>query len=145
MNTTTKGTDMASSKSLFVSLFSIVALILTANHVDMSQYNADTLYAVFTSSQGSALLLAIFSFLLEIGSRAFISFKLQGFSFDFLKSPNFMAALISLVSVIVSRFFNVFYAGIIVAITTQVINIVYHLLQPVTDVPVIVPTVVEKV
>ena len=110
----------------------------------MSQYNPDTLYTVFTSSQGSALLLAIFSYMLEIGSRAFISFKQQGFNFDFLKSPNFMAALISLVSIIVSRFFNVFYAGIIIAITTQVINVIYHLFQPVVDVPVIVPTTVIK-
>ena len=125
----TKISEALKSKNFLVSIMSILLLALSSNSIQVG-YTAEDLYGLFNGKIGNELIVTIVLFVLNSGSKIYLSIKQYGFNWGFLKSSNFIAALISTFSIVVFATFNQALAGIVIALSTQVINLVYHFSVP---------------
>ena len=147
MQTSVKIIDILESKNFAISLISIILFALSANKVNVEGYTPSGIYDLLSSSTGSTLIGAIVTLLFGIVSKVYISIQQNGWNFAFVKSDNFKAAVLSILSIFIGAYFNSFLASVIISLLVQALNVFYHFLQPVSPVTplvVIVPLVDEK-
>lgn len=127
-----KLTQVLNSRNFLTSVISILVLALGANGITSTDLggSADQIYNIFAGKSGSDLLITIILYAINSGSRIYTTLKNKPFDFSFIKSSNFQAAVISLLAVVIGMIFKEDLAGYIIAIVTQVINIIYNLLLP---------------
>ena len=130
--------DVLGSKNFLVSLISIVLLGFSSNSIDVG-YTSEGLYSLFNGKAGNELITTGILFAFNSGFKIYLSIKEKGFSFAFLKSSNFVAAFISVISVVIGGVLNEPLSGIAIALATQVVNLVYHLFLPPKEVAQILP------
>ena len=139
--------DVVNSRSFYMSLISIFLMCLSGNGIDVSKYTPDSIYSIFTTGSGAALIGAIFTLFLELGARIYTVIAKNGISWKFLGSDNVKAAIISILSLFIGAYFNQFVASLCISLLTQILNVLFHFLQPVSPVTplvVIAPLVDEK-
>lgn len=125
----TKLSQVLGSKNFFVSLISIILLAFSSNSIETG-YTAEGLYSLFNGKVGNELVTTVLLFAFNSGFKIYLSVKEKGFSFAFLKSSNFVAALISVISIVIGGVMQEPLSGIVIALATQVVNLVYHLFLP---------------
>ena len=135
--------DVLGSKNFLVSLISIILLGFSSNSIEVG-YTADGLYSLFQGKAGNELITTILLFAFNSGFKIYLSIKEKGFTFAFVKSSNFVAALISVISVVIGGVLNEPLSGIAIALATQVVNLIYHLFLPPKQVETILTAVEEK-
>ena len=139
--------DVVNSRSFYMSLISIFLMGLSGNGIDVSKYTPDSIYSIFTTGSGAALIGAIFTLFLELGARIYTVIAKNGISWKFLGSDNVKAAIISILALFIGAYFNQFVASLCISLLTQILNVLFHFLQPVSPVTplvVIAPLVDEK-
>lgn len=127
-NNMNKLSNVLQSRNFFVTLVSIVLMVLQYNAIEVD-YTAEGIVDMFTGTTlANALVLALVNFINPIMK---IVSKLANKTFDwgFKNSTNFITQVLTLITVVVAVFFDEIAAGMIAALILNVWNLVSHIIK----------------
>lgn len=124
----TKTLDVFKSQNFFIALISVVLIGFTANGISTGS-SATDIYTLFTTN--GTFSTAVIAFVFQVGVQVYNHVQTVAWSWGFIKSANFLAGLLSVVSVVLASLIGDTYAGLIIALVVQVVNAIWHIMLPV--------------
>jgi hypothetical protein len=129
MNTkNSKFTQVIQSSNFKTAVITLFSLALSFNGIETE--NAQVYLDIF-SKNGSDLLVSIFVSLFSIGTKLVAKITSKTFSWDFLRSSNFLTQAASVIILLAGAFLSQPIIGILTTVLLQVINIITHAAAPV--------------
>lgn len=117
------------SRNFWTAIISVVLGLLASNDVTTGLSAGDFIDGV-AGKNAIAILTFIVPALYTPITKLVAKFKAGTWTWEFLKSTNFITQMVSVISIIVTAYFDAITAGFAIAVITNVINLLYHLLLP---------------
>lgn len=128
MQQSSKLLDVLKSQNFFIAVVTIIMAAFMGNSI---QFNFTAFDVVTLFKTNTLLSITVLSFLYQVVVNLYSHLHAQPWTWAFLRSANFVAGLISLLSVVLTAYFGDMTAGVIVSVVTQILNSLWHIALPV--------------
>lgn len=119
--------EILCSNNFRMSIVSIFSMFLTANGLENA--NPENLNEMF-GQNGGTLYISVGTLLLNVVFKLLPKFIDKTIDFTFLKSTNFITAIVSVITLFITSYFGMLDIGLVSTIALNVINVLYHMAMP---------------
>jgi hypothetical protein len=120
--------EVISSSNFKTSIITLFSLALSYNGIETE--NAQVYLDIFSKS-GTELLIGVFTLGFSIATKLIAKITSRTFSWDFLRSSNFLVQATSIIILIAGAFLGQSVVSILATVLIQVVNIITHSAAPV--------------